>query len=453
MGVTRRLLNGLLRFSGDSVKGDYFAFLRQGWKSRSGLQVTRETAVQLALLEACLRVKAETMARLPLRLLKISEGEDGIKKVEEAKSRPLFRVLAHNANPYLTMPEFIGRLVIELELLGNFFALPEYDRAGRIIGLYPVPYSTVQPYWVDAPFSRAWRYTPVAYGEEQTQRPEQTLMQGEILHVRNHTLTNLDGLDGLRGTGLLHTQRETLGLSIEARNYASDLFANSAMPSALIKVRGSMTQKQKEQATKDWQSTYGSSSDPNANAAGGRGKVGFLSADSEFIPVSMKPLDTQFYQNRAAADSDVPRITGVPPFLVGLPSHTTYSNTEQQIRAFYTNTIAPLARRIEAALMRDLLSPEDRANYVIRFDMEELLQGDMATRTKFFGEMLRLGVFSPNEVREMENKNPREGGDEFAALPGEEGPGDEPGEQPPAQPANPTGGNENSAYPGTGMLH
>ena len=452
MGITRRLANGILRFVGGD-RGDYLAFLRQGQQTRTGIQINRHTAVQLALLESCLRVKTETIARLPCYLWKLGE-EDGIQTLEKAKSRPLYRVLAVAPNPYMTPAEFFGKMVIELELYGNFYALVEYDGAGRISGLYPVPYHTVQPYWIDAPYKRAYRYQPLAYGEEQVQRPERILMQGELLHVRNHDLTNSDGLDGLRGTGLLHTQRETLGLSVEARNYASDLFANAAMPSALIKVRGSLTAQQKKQAAEDWDKTYGSGAD-NGRTHGGRGRVGFLSADSDFVPVSMKPLDTQFYQNRQAADADIPRVTGVPPFLVGLPSHTTYSNTEQQVRAFYTGTIAPLTRRIAAALMRDLLPEGDRGSYEIRFDLEELLQGDIATRTKFWGEMLRLGVLNPNEVREAEGKNPREGGEEYAPLPGteEEAPADEPGEQPPTQPAQPQGGDQNSAYPGTGMLH
>ena len=428
MGLFRSVANRLLRYS---LGGDYLSFLTSGTKTRSGAHVTRDTAIQLALLEACLRVKAETIGSLPVGVHRLSE-EDGIAILEPATTRPLHRVLATAPNPEMTSEEFLGRMVIDLELWGNFYALVSRDRAGRIVGLYPVPVNTVEPYWVDEPYTRAYRYAPAQRGEAQEDRKYRILLPGEILHVRNHAMSAVYSEDGLCGTGILNTQRETIGLSIEARNLAADLFANAAMPSALIKVRGSITEAQKKDAREAWSKEYG----PDQR---GRGRIGFLQADTEFVPVSMKPVDSQFFQNRQLADADIPRITGVPAFLVGLPSNTTYSNTEQQVRAFHTGTIGPLTRRIESALMRDLMGPTERSNHQIRFDLEGLLRGDIATRTKFYGEMIRLGVLNPNEVREMEGKNPREGGDEYAPVPGgtqdAPQPEPEPAALPPAQPA------------------
>ena len=408
MGLVNRLARWYLRH--ESAQGDWFSFLRQNAQTRSGTRVDRESAIQLALLLACLQVKCETVGALPCALFHASRDENGIKTLEPATSRPLYRALAIAPNPYMTPPEFFARMVLDLELFGNFYADIRYDRSGRLRGLYPLAPKDVLPFWVDQPYTYAYRVNLPEGGEKQTHRKERVYLPGEILHVRSNAYSEMDTYDGICGTGLLHTQKETLGLSIDARNFASDLFANSALPSAVIKVRGALSKEQQKQTREAWEATYGRDSK-------GAGRIGFLGADSEFVPVSMRPLDAQFYENRTAADADIPRITGVPAFLVGLPSNATYNNTEQQVRAFHSGCIGPLTKRIEAALSRDLIVPSERGRLEIRVDLEGLLRGDITTRTKFYGEAVRLGVLNPNEVREMEGKNPREGGDEYAELP------------------------------------
>jgi phage portal protein BeeE len=40
-----------------------------------------------------------------------------------------------------------------------------------------------------------------------------------------------------------------------------------------------------------------------------------------------------------------------------------------------------------------------------------LLRGDMAARSAFYNQLVNLGALSPNEVRDLEDMNPRDGGD------------------------------------------
>ena len=47
----------------------------------------------------------------------------------------------------------------------------------------------------------------------------------------------------------------------------------------------------------------------------------------------------------------------------------------------------------------------------IRHGYEGLLRGDMRSRFNSYQIGINMGVYSPNEVRELEDMNPREGGD------------------------------------------
>jgi phage portal protein BeeE len=40
-----------------------------------------------------------------------------------------------------------------------------------------------------------------------------------------------------------------------------------------------------------------------------------------------------------------------------------------------------------------------------------LLRGDMKARAEFYKSMTNVGAMSPNEIRQKEDMNPREGGD------------------------------------------
>ncbi len=58
--------------------------------------------------------------------------------------------------------------------------------------------------------------------------------------------------------------------------------------------------------------------------------------------------------------------------------------------------------------MTRLLRPQ--AVYA-HYNLEGLLRGDSAARAEFYTSMWNLGVFSTNEIRELEERAPVEGGD------------------------------------------
>jgi phage portal protein BeeE len=60
-----------------------------------------------------------------------------------------------------------------------------------------------------------------------------------------------------------------------------------------------------------------------------------------------------------------------------------------------------------------LLSPDERRRYFAKFNVAGLLRGDMAARAAFFRDLINVGVMSPNEARDREDMNPREGGDVY----------------------------------------
>jgi HK97 family phage portal protein len=80
---------------------------------------------------------------------------------------------------------------------------------------------------------------------------------------------------------------------------------------------------------------------------------------------------------------------------------------EQQSIGFVVYTLRPWLTRIEQRLT-GLISPQ--AVYA-RFTVEGLLRGDSAQRSAFYTSLWNLGALSTNEIRELEDREPVEGGD------------------------------------------
>jgi hypothetical protein len=74
------------------------------------------------------------------------------------------------------------------------------------------------------------------------------------------------------------------------------------------------------------------------------------------------------------------------------------------------HTILPWLRRFESAFVRDLIVDDDR--YFVEFDVRGLMRGDAASRSAYYRQMWDIGALSTNDILELENRNPVEGGDE-----------------------------------------
>jgi HK97 family phage portal protein len=92
----------------------------------------------------------------------------------------------------------------------------------------------------------------------------------------------------------------------------------------------------------------------------------------------------------------------------------TWSNVESLGREFLVFCLQPMLRAWESALTRALLTPEERGQYEIRFDEDDLTQASIADRAVAYSSLISARVLSPNEARAWEKLSPYEGGDEFA---------------------------------------
>jgi hypothetical protein len=95
----------------------------------------------------------------------------------------------------------------------------------------------------------------------------------------------------------------------------------------------------------------------------------------------------------------------VPPPVIHILDHATFSNITEQMRSMYRDTMSPRLEDIESVIDHSLLpeffSPGQRET---EFDMSEVLRGDFETRADKAVNLRQAGLIDGNEGRELIGK-------------------------------------------------
>ena len=89
--------------------------------------------------------------------------------------------------------------------------------------------------------------------------------------------------------------------------------------------------------------------------------------------------------------------------MIGQLDKATFSNIEQQSLEFVVYTLRPWITRLEQAMVRRLLSEEEKKDYFIKFNVDGLLRGDYQSRMNGYATGRQNGWMSANDIRELEN--------------------------------------------------
>ena len=355
-----------------------------GGASVAGVGVNPATAMRYVTVYACVRLIAESIAQLPIHVYR--KGPDGAK--QRLTGIPLADILGAAPNSWQTGFEYFEFALAALCLRGNHFAFKSLSSRGQLLELIPlVPGSvTVNRSGYDLSYT-------VRFEDNTTD----TLPQEKIHHVRGLSL------DGFTGISPIAYQRNAIGLGIAAENHGGYMFRNGAKPAGILVHPGTLSDEAYARIKKSWQETHGGER---------QGGTAVLEEGLGFKEISMSNEDAQFLETRQFQRTEICSIFRVPPHMIGDLSKSSFSNITQQSLEMVKYTFLPWCRRLETAMNRDLLSPQDRQRGLyVQFLLDGLERADIETRYKVYNIGVNTGMLSPNDCRGKENMNPRPGGD------------------------------------------
>jgi HK97 family phage portal protein len=136
-----------------------------------------------------------------------------------------------------------------------------------------------------------------------------------------------------------------------------------------------------------------------------------LDGGMEYQAISANAGQSQLLESRKFTVSEIARIYRVPPHMIQDLERSTNNNIEHQGLEFVVFTMIPWIVRFEQEYNDKLFKEKDKSEYFIRFNVQSLQRGDTVSRTQMYVQAIQNGWMSPNETRQMEGMNKREGGD------------------------------------------
>lgn len=348
--------------------------------SDAGIEVTPKNAMALSTVYSCVRVLAETIGMLPINLYQV----DGKSRVK-ASGHYLQKLLRNGPNSYMTTLEWHELIVTHLCLRGNFYAYVNWS-GSRVLELLPLNPANVTPeldenwnvhYKVIFPNGR-WDYIEAK----------------SILHIRLQTM------DGLVGMSPIAQGRHAIGLAKATERHGAKVFANGAHPSGGFTTEAGLKEDQFKRLKLQLEDYKGENVHKNLILEGGL----------KWFQTSMTSEDAQYLETRKFQRAEVCGLFRMPPHKISDLERSTFSNMEHSNIDFYQSACMPYCVRMEQRYIKSLVV-QDGNDYQIKFNANGMMRGDSTARANFYTAQIQNGAMSPNEIRELEDMNPRDGGD------------------------------------------
>jgi len=361
---------------------DVFKDLLPARASSSGAVVNAKTALEVATVFCCLRVRANGLAQVPLKIMR--QSADGRTRLP-ARDHPLYQILATRPNEWQTAFEYLETLSLHLDLAGQHYSY--INRSGRVGIMELIPF---EPGAVTV--NRANDFT-LTYDVRGQDGRVQTFPASAIWHVRGPSWNSWMGLE------CVQLAREAIGLSMTLEAQQGALHKNGVRASGVYSVEGSLNQAQ-HAALRNWIIENFSASKAGTPMVLDRG--------AKWLQNSMTGVDAQTIETRRFQVEEICREMGVNPIMVFAESkNTTYASAEQMFLAHVVHTLAPTYRRIEQSIDANLLTADElKQGLYANFVDAGLLRGSIETQKDVILGYVNGGIMTPNEGRALLDMNP-----------------------------------------------
>lgn len=381
-----------LRRAGTEEKSSSRDLLQQifgGTGTKSGAAVNWKTALEVTTVLACARVIAEGLAQVPFRIYRDQPG--GGKNV--AADHSVHPLIARRPNEWMTSFELRELIGLHLVLCGNFFAVKTRGPRGQILELLPYTPGAVTVK------RNNWQLSYEVQGDNGQRF---SVSAADMWHIRGPSWNSWMGLESVK------ILRESIGLALATEEHGARVFSNGARVGGVLTSDVSKMDPEQVKALRaSWESTQGG----NANAF----KTAILWGGLKWQAMAQQNDHAQLIEQRRFQVEEICRGLRVLPIMVGHSDKTqTFASAEQMFLAHVVHTMGPWYKRIEESANVQLLTDADaEQGYYAKFVVQGLMRGAAKDRMEYYKGMYGIGALNPNEIRELEDWNPYQGGEQY----------------------------------------
>lgn len=348
----------------------------------AGVHVSEKTALQVSTVLGCVKVISEGCSTPDLHVFR-DNTQTG--KQERATNIPEYRLLARRPNEWQTSLEWRKMMTLHACLAGKGLSIKVRGANRRVQELIPVEPGS----WTESRISR--------YEVRYTVRDE----WGTVGVFEPDDVFILNGLqwEVFKTMRAVKLAANAIGLSIATERSQQAMHSNSLKPSGIYSVEGSLNEEQHSRLTA-W-----------IKKKAGLAHVGeplILDRAAKWLTTTMTGVDAQHVETRRLQIEEVCRMFGVFPIMIGHSDKAaTFASSEAFFSAHLIHTLMPWHKAWTQRLDETLL--DGSGPLYAKFDTRYMRTGAIKDRAQWIRAMAELGIYTRNELREEEGKDPLEG--------------------------------------------
>lgn len=341
---------------------------------------------QSDIVRSCIRPKAQAIGKILGKHIRQDSSGKGLKVNPE----PYIRFLLEEPNPYMTGQMLQEKLTVQLMLNNNSFAYIQRDENYYPIAIYPIVSSNVDVLQDD---------NSVLYLKFLLKNSKYcTFRYSDIIHLRRDF--NDNELFGDSPTHALTQLMEVIGTTDQS---IVNAIKNSSIIRWLLKFNTTLRPDDLKKQTKDFVDSFLKIEEGEENST-----AGAAATDAKFDAQQVEPKD--YVPNASLMEKSKQRLYS---FFNTNEKIIQSSYTEDEWISYYEAECEPLITQFSGEYTRKLFTRKERGfgNKIV-FESSNLTFASMTTKLGLV-QFVDRGILNPNEVREILNLAPIDGGEQY----------------------------------------
>ena len=329
-------------------------------------EITKEIAMSIPAVAACVNRIAETIASLEVRLYE-KNGED----ITEIEDDPRTKLLNGETGDTLTGYQLKAAMVRDMLLgKGGYCFIRRVSGDVKSLNYVPCEYITI------------FKNNDIIFKEYQLE------VQGKRYEGHQFVKLLRNSQNGWSGKSIIADSNILFQIVAAEQDYEKHNAATGGARKGFFKAQNTLT----DDAMKKFRAAY-----KNLYVNGSESTM-ILNNGMDFKEISASAAELQLNENKTTNNNDICKIFGIPPSIIN------GNATKEDRRAFYEGCIYPILTNFAKSLNDVLLNPYLGENEMFfAFDDSGLTKADIDERYSAYEKGIKNGFLQLDEVRKREN--------------------------------------------------
>ena len=354
-----------------------------GGQTKSARKVNIKSSLTVSAFYAGVNTLANSIGILPFIVQTSTDNER-----TPQLSHSAYNLLLIRPNKYMSAFTWKHVMTITMLLRGDSYSLINRDNNGNPSSIDYLDYEKVTV--IDFQGDLFYKYKGEVYNSD------------EIIHFKGFSF------DGKTSKSVLEFAADSLGKTLNAQQYSSDALDDSGLSYGVIETEKQLKSESKEALATAFENRLEKKS---------KHRSPVLDEGMKYKRITLTPDETKFIETYANGIEDIARWLNMPRHKLHIEGEGGYNALTQMELDYLQSSVLPLSTKLKEELDYKLFSQrEKKQGFNVYQNHKKLLQVDPKSRAQFYKDLFFLKSITPNEIRKLEDMNPRDDGDETFQL-------------------------------------